>query len=516
MSSVTAPVARSEARRQGSSQVWRDWFTLYGSVLVSQSVGIARSLAVARFLGPEAFGLWKLLQLIASYTRWADLGAVAGMTRQVPVFRGEGRASGGLAVQQAAWAMTVLPTAIVALGLVVAGIWTGDGPLGPALIAFASLLVSMRLLTYFDELAGSQKLFHLRSRATLGLALVDGVLAPIAAWYGGLVWFVCSISLTNALVASFLAVRQRVSLRISWNTPAIRALILVGGPMAVTRLLFELLNTADRTVIGAMLGAKAVGFYGLAMVVRDMAIMVPIVCSQVLLPHVAERFGRDRDPRALFDQIEHVTKIVTRLLPVPLGLLWFVLPGVAAWILPAYVPGVGAAQVLSWATLFFAIHSTASVVLVSLGRVTLLTIVHGGGALLGAALCAAAASAGLELVGVAWAMVATYAALAATVLVLAAMLCGRSASYGVGAFISLCAPGVCVLAGVRLFGETLTRAGTLATAGVLGVALALAVALLWPTVARELRASGASPEPKAWTPPVEGSADEPPAFPKTP
>jgi O-antigen/teichoic acid export membrane protein/SAM-dependent methyltransferase len=464
-----------------SGQVWRDWLTVYGATLVAQAVQGVRSLAVAGLLGPQQFGLWKSLQLILFYSSWTDLGARRAVGRQIPFLRGAGQASASVGAQQAAWLLTLIPTVMVALALLFADHFTGDVTLARGLMVFAPVLLTTRVLVYLFEIANAEKAFAVRARGVIWLALLDGALAPLASWWGGVWLFMWSVTLVNAVITVYLARGLSFSARLAWSMPDLRQTMAIGLPITASAFAFDLLKTLDRTVIVALMGTESVGYYGLAMVLFEITSAVPLLFGQVLLPHLVERFGKDGDSDAVFRAAERIIRIVSAFLPVFLLVGWLLLPTATVWVLPAYVPGVEAARVLLWATVFLTVHAIASVVLVALRHLGVLVVLNGAGIVIGGGLCLVAAHAGFGITGVATAMVLTYGLIAAGTFVLAGTACQRSRLELIGTYAWIHVPmAFGVGAGLLLEQVTLSRGlpTMLVLLGTVGVPLNVVVGWL--------------------------------------
>lgn len=410
--------------RDRSGQVWRAWLTLYGTTLAGQAITSVRWWVVAALLGPQQFGLWKSLQLALSYTVWTDLGALRGLGCQMPLFRGEGRVAEAEVVQSSAWTLLLIPTTLVSLGLVATGAWISDSSVGHGVMLISPVLLTTRVLYYFLELANAQKNFALKSRGIIGLAVVDAVLAPLASWWGGLWLFMWSVTATNALVIAYLTVKLSFSWHVSWRPADLLSVSAVGFPIAIAGFAFETLRTVDRLVIVTSIGTDAVGYYGLAMMVFDIAVMVPMLFGQVMLPHVAERFGREQDKAGLFYEAEQVIVTVNRFLPFLLAVGCLLLPAVTGALLPAYMPGIKAARILVWAALFVTVHSMISVVLITLRHRASLVALNVTALVVGGLVCIGAVKAGLGIDGVAAAMCATYGLAAVAEFLLTGWICG--------------------------------------------------------------------------------------------
>jgi len=466
--------------RQRSGQVWHDWSKLYGATLAGQAISGVRTLVVAGLLGPQQFGLWKSLQLVLSYSTWSDLGALRGLGRQVPLLRGEGRLAEAERVQRTAWTQLLGLTAAVTLALLAAGAWSSDSVLGSGLLFVAPVVLSTRVLFFFFELTNAQRAFGLKSRAVSILAVTDGLLAPLASWVGGVWLFMCSITATNVVVIGYLAVKLSFPWRLSWRLSDMTALSLVGFPIVIAGFVFELLRTVDRFVIVTFLGTEAVGYYGLAMIVFEMAVTVPVLFGQVMLPHMAEQFGRQGESTRLFDEAERVIVTVNRFLPFLLAVGWLILPSATRVLLPAYAPGTPAARILLWAPVFVTVPSIVSVVLITLRRCDVLILLHGAALVVAGLLCFGAVTAGFGVTGVAAAMVIAYGASAVSTFLVAGHLCRRGVTPLLRKLARVYQPVIIALAGAIVMEHGILTLPALARAGAAVVGLAaLGATAMW-------------------------------------
>src|SRR2546425_10490266 len=74
--------------RPASREIARDFLYLSTTRVISLAISVVRSLIIPGFLGPLAYGMWKSLTLVQTYTQFSDLGALSALKRQVPFHRG--------------------------------------------------------------------------------------------------------------------------------------------------------------------------------------------------------------------------------------------------------------------------------------------------------------------------------------------------------------------------------------------------------------------------------------------
>ncbi len=406
--------------------LWRDWSAVYGAVLAAQLVGAFRSFLVAGFLGPQQLGLWKSLQLILAYSNWSDLGARRGLNRELPFLRSRGRHGQAEAARGAAWFLTASPTALLSAAVAGAALLIEDPWSRRALLSFVPVLLTTRVLFYLIDLANAEQAFSVRSRATLALAVLDAVCAPLGAWAGGVLLFLWALSAANLAAIAYLGRTLRCSWKISWQRSSVAELVGVGFPIAVSSFLLEAMNSVDRFAVLVFLGTKAVGYYALALLVFELLFAFPALLGQVLLPHAAAHLARELRRDALYAHLRRIQLLVGCVLPLVLGTGWLVLPWATALLLPAYAAGVGAARTLLWATAFLATSTTAGAVLIALGRTGLLIRIYAAALAIAAALCCASLAAGLGITAVAASMVLAHAVSGFLALQAASLACGRS------------------------------------------------------------------------------------------
>jgi len=117
-----------------------------------------------------------------------------------------------------------------------------------------------------------------------------------------------------------------------------------GGPMLMVGVVFSFQVALDQTLIFLGLGPEALGRYGVAALLMTIMLVIPSSVGQTALPHMLEQYGRDRDVKALHPGVRRRTWIVTGTSAVIAVLGMIAMPPVVRWIMPAYLPGVEAAQ----------------------------------------------------------------------------------------------------------------------------------------------------------------------------
>lgn len=369
-------------------------------------------LVAAKNLAPEELGVVQAIMLIPTYVTFLQFGVFNGLNRNLPLFRARKepeKAQGfvNASAKMARW--VALAGAVVALISVFVFLRRSEDPN----YAFVTLFLVPAL--FFQPLKLHQDTVYrgMREFERLGKNL------HIINWWN----LLCSAS-TSVIGITGLALKIGTQSLLGWllllkNPPLqegkeasfreIRELSAVGMPMLISGLIFGWLSVADRTIIATFLTAEDLGYFALAGIAMNALNVFPASINTLLYPRVAHAYGEKGTSRYLRRYI-WIGLGLNLALMLPVAIIgWLALPHLVETLLPAYAPGIQAAQVTMIGALAFA-YSGPSVIIPILRRnlpsqiagVVAIGVVWGGGIY--------AVSAGYGIVGVAIARVVATAA----------------------------------------------------------------------------------------------------------
>ena len=347
---------------------------------VAVLLNLIQGILFARILGPERYGVWISLLLLFQYGQHTHLGAINSVLRQIPLRRGSGDEGGARALAGAARGLLLLSNiGWLSVGAVLAAtlyreVWAG-----------AVVIVAVTAVEIWSQLAQAEmKTAHrfgavaalIAGRATLNLALLPLV---IVAGLGGayLRWALV------ALAVLFMAWRLdpvHAAWRFSRSTMAF--LVRDGGPILLVGVLFALQTSLDRTLIFLLLDDAAMARYGVAAILMTVMLVIPGAVGQTSYPRMLESFGRDGDARILWPSVRRRVVLVAVVTAGIAALGGWLLPPLVAWILPAYTPGIGAAQRLLVGSVFLAASVPSSYLLQTIRRQGVHALVSAGAVVL--------------------------------------------------------------------------------------------------------------------------------------
>jgi O-antigen/teichoic acid export membrane protein len=326
--------------------------SMSGLSLYRNAIQFGMNIAIAAFVAPGDYGLvvftTPFVVLIAMLT---DLGMTSAITRAPTLSRDEAGAAMG----------AMMVGGLVCAALLVAAAWPlehaiGMAGLAPVMAAMAGVVIlSISAATPRALLERELRYAHIARIEAIAIA-VSAAAGLFAAWHGAGVW---SLVLYNLLVqllrvtAFWWTVRRELTPNLQFGR--LGTLLSFGGWVLASNILNFLARNSDNLLIGAWLGAAAVGVYGLSyqfMLAPLMAITWPT--SAILLSTLRNEDPHGERAQAMVESVLSATALVVvpAMLYLTFGLAfpvhallsgrWAQVPAIVAWLAP-----VGALQAIA-------------------------------------------------------------------------------------------------------------------------------------------------------------------------
>ncbi len=412
----------------------RDSVRFAFSLSVVRIALMARGLVAARMLGPLGYGAWNAMQLMMDYGVFAAAGTQQGLDQAVPAKIVGGDATALSRLKRAGFANIMLTTSLFIAGCLV---WASAGSsrlLGvwgfPGIVLALSCVLAVNIAYYGLSLLRSHGDMNTVSTwfviqgligAGLGLALIPrlGEWGLLWGWVAG-----CLVSLVFVLVRG----RHQAPLTFAFG-PENLQLLRIGLPMFVFTSSMLVMRSLDRLIILRYLGTQDLGFYSLSVMVLTFLLYLPDSVGYVVYPQLLRRYGEGgEDVSVIRDRVEQLLQAMAILVPLLSGLAYLWTREVVALVLPKFLPGVTAVRILGFGAVGLALGSTASIVLMTVGRRMALVPAAVFATALGATLDILAVRLGFGITGVAWATLATYALNGGVLLAMASAGVGHTTS----------------------------------------------------------------------------------------
>jgi len=354
-----------------------------------------------RFLSPEQFGLWNLLNLLPSYSTYSHLGSRSTMQYLVPFHAARGNSQDIREIMGSAYYGSLAVNLVITAGATAVAFFaqvSTEARIGLVTMAvvtiltwrFEFFLAQLKCFQQFRTLAASH---YLRATATFFLTLLvipfqlyGAFAATVLSLIVALLFLSGRISLPRNLVFRFSRYRELVSRGIP--------ILLVGGYV-------ELMRSTDKLIISFFLGKDQLGFYGLAATVIGFLSQIPGASREVLEPRMMadlDRMGTEESVREYFLKPLATAIFYMPLLSVP---IYFLAGPTISFALPRYVAAILPCKILALGVYFVALTYLFRGIIVASHVEYRASLYLGAALLANAAITATLLLSGFGIVGVA-------------------------------------------------------------------------------------------------------------------
>ena len=351
VSGLKKRIINVRARISKSRETIRSVTALLSSNITASVLTAIGGLLVARFLGPEETGAFRVYTIPLTYLIFLHLGTWDGLWRQIPYYVGKEMPEKVDALASAAGAFNLFVSVVVSCGFICCAAYSlfhhnlygVFGWLSQALccwgIFYGNYLTSTyRTLNHFVTLARIQV-----TQTVLAFGMV--FLLPFLRFYG-----LCARVAFPSFLAVWLYHRNR-PLKISYrfDTKALSELIKIGLPFSFWGNLYTSVWTAtESALVLSLSGVSALGLFSVASVMWVALNALPAAILQVLTPRVVTSFARDGSVRNANARIMWVTAGLTGFMILLACAGSFLLDIFVPLFIPKYVAGIPVMKVCLW------------------------------------------------------------------------------------------------------------------------------------------------------------------------
>lgn len=328
----------------------------------TQLVTMTASVLTRRFLGPVQVGVWSLVQVLLSYASYSTFGLANALPREIPFYIGKGDMEKAARIKQTSFEFVMLMAIIFAVG-VGAYALVNRSRIGPELfwgLLFASaLIVLQQLNNVMITLLRCFMRFELAGKQMFLSSIVNALLIAGLSYRFRLFGFMGAMCLSFIFNAWYIFHFEKLLFRFHFNLAPdfhlIRSLMAYGFPLMLLALCDTFVQTFDRIVISRFLGLEMLGIYSVAAMVNGFVFSFPNSVAVVLLPAVSEKFGKTESRHDLRNYLEESNRVFCVLMPILIGMAWFLVPPLIDCVLPKFSQGIVALKYLVLSSFFFAI-----------------------------------------------------------------------------------------------------------------------------------------------------------------
>lgn len=344
-------IGRGREKISKNSQALRSIAALFGSNMTSSLLGAIGGLLVARFLGPEDTGRFRVFTIPLTYLTFLHLGTFDGLWRQIPYYAGKKRPDKAEELASAAGAWNILVSSLVSIGFLICAInslWHHDfygvvGWLTQVLCCWSVfyggyLGTTYRTISQFVDLARIQLM-------TACLSFASVLFIPFLKFYG-----LCIRTAIPSITGVWLYHRGRpMKMPYRFNRKALKEVIQIGLPFSFWGSLYtSIWNATESALMVYLGGVTGLGLFAVAVVMREGMSVLPQSVFQVLTPRVVEAFAREGSVRSATARSIVLTAGLTGFMALVVLLVSYLLGVLVPIGIPKYVDGIPLMRVCLW------------------------------------------------------------------------------------------------------------------------------------------------------------------------
>lgn len=310
---------------------------------LAQAIGVVNSVVLRRFLGPQAMGIWSILQVVLGYCGYASFGTTKAMARDYPYYRAKGEDRKANELKNLTLTFSLVMSLIPA-GIILAYLgfrWQQLAkPLRFGLLFILFFLFIQRFYDLLMTLLRSDKKFGVLSGLLILNALGTLAVSLTLISWAGLYGLLAGTALVTFGSLWFIYRSSPYTFQAFWNCRTLKSELELGIPLVLSGFLFELLRSVDKWILARQLGFYEVGLYSVAMMVNAYVYSLPMMFAHVWHPNFQEAYGEGGSAAAVKNYLLTPVFILTILIPFLCGLAIFIVPFLAEIFLPQFKGGV--------------------------------------------------------------------------------------------------------------------------------------------------------------------------------
>ncbi|MFH1802087.1 MAG: flippase [archaeon] len=319
-------------------------FVVFIGVVLSKVLGYLYRVIIARYYGPEVYGLFTLATVIVSFfVTIAGLGLSEGFLRYVPIYRSKRRFAEIKTLITKVLKIYILTGILCSILLwafsesISLNIFHDSGLIWPLKIFSSMILIALvnnvflTNLKAFEEISAYSFIFNILQNVTRLLAIVLLIFMGFRSGPNPAVWsFV--ISMVAMLIASYWFFRIKVRPLLSDNHKKLKSkeffeFFSYSWPIVFYSLIFIIFYWIDTFSLGYHKSSMEVGLYNAAVPIAMLLGMVPEMIMQLFFPMISRYYGQN-NPELIEQLSKQVVKWVFVVL-LPIFILIFCFPGAA-------------------------------------------------------------------------------------------------------------------------------------------------------------------------------------------
>jgi O-antigen/teichoic acid export membrane protein len=335
----------------GKERIVKDVLKFTSARSITQGIGFFTAIALRKFLGPFYMGIWSLLKVVLGYASHSTLIMNKGAAVKIPLHSGEGDREAEDNVKNIVFTFILVVSVLTSLALLIASVVLRQRYPVVVIVGLVALSFYMfldNLCSFYQMLLRAKHNFSVLSKAIIFEAIINLTLIMLLVRKFELYGLYITLIITALLNLIFMHLFAGYKVKLIIDKKKLLGLweiFRTSIPIVLVSLLYWVLGTLDRIMIGKMIGIAFVGFYSIPVMTKAYVGQLSSF-GTVLYPRLMEAYGEKKSAKEIEKYVIVPIRINAYILPSVLGAVFFIVPLLVRKILPEYIPGILAMQIL--------------------------------------------------------------------------------------------------------------------------------------------------------------------------
>lgn len=324
---------------------------LAGGNLVGSILSVVGGILVARFVGPEVIGQFRLFTLPLMYLMFLHIGTFEGLYRQIPFYIGRDRPDYVEKVASSSGAWNLVVTVAVSSGFLIFafwGLWHGNHIGAAGWLSQALACASIYYGGYLGATYRTMNNFVVLTRIQLIQAIIAFCcIFTVVLWgfYG-----LCLRAVIPALLGVWLYHWSRpLRMPLRFDFAVLKEVVKIGMPLCFWATLnTSLWMAAEYSLMLKFGGVKWIGLFAIAVTIREGISILPQSAYQVIMPRVVETYAREGGVRNVTQRSFQAAGILVFLMVIVVLVISVLLSYFIQYFIPKYIDGLPLMKVCLW------------------------------------------------------------------------------------------------------------------------------------------------------------------------
>lgn len=329
--------------------VLKDTAVYSSATIVVQMITVILAVYIRRMLGPEAMGVWVLLQVYLTYISYFNLGVFGAVYRKIPILRGKGDEDKIESLKNSAFSYVAISSTVASLLVVIGALLFQSqlsAPIYYGLLSLAILNLLQRANNYQVSVLITDKNFSLISQFNILSAILNALFVVILVWSFHLYGLYLAMIFSYLFNFFYLFLIANLRFKFQWKKEELKELIQFGFPLVGLGLVTKLFYSLDKLIIVKFLSLTELGVYSIATMALGYIVIFPNMFHIVIYPRILEKFGEGKDQASLTKYSIVPVKLISIYFSFVLGGIWIIAPYMCNLFLPEFSRGIPALKIL--------------------------------------------------------------------------------------------------------------------------------------------------------------------------